>query len=68
MVFCATEALLCEGVGSGSWRGRLLVRGRGGGVCAGGAERTRFEEELVRARWVSCVMRGAAFATEEYVK
>ena len=27
--------------------------------------RTRAEEELVRARWVSCAMRGAAFATDE---
>jgi hypothetical protein len=41
------------------------VRGRGRGVCAGGAERTRAEEEFVRARWVNCVMRGAAFATDE---
>jgi hypothetical protein len=39
-----------------------------GGVCAGGAERTRFGEGDVGAVEVGCVMRGAAFATEEYVK
>jgi hypothetical protein len=52
-----------QGRGVVGWEVR--GRGRGRGVCAGGAERTRAEEEFVRARWVNCVMRGAAFATDE---